>query len=29
MAEIHELLQSAIERGGSDVFIIPGSCVRL
>ena len=29
MAEIHELLQSAIKRGGSDVFIIPGSCVRL
>jgi len=29
MSEIHEILQSAIERGGSDVFIIPGSCVRL
>jgi len=29
MAEIHDILQSAIERGGSDVFIIPGSCVRL
>ena len=29
MAEVHDILQSAIERGGSDVFIIPGSCVRL
>ena len=29
MAEIHDILQSAIERGGSDVFIIPGSYVRL
>lgn len=29
MSEIHDILQSAIERGGSDVFIIPGSCVRL
>src|SRR5512133_3842138 len=29
MSEIYEILQSAIERGGSDVFIIPGSCVRL
>ena len=29
MAEIHDILQSAIGRGGSDVFIIPGSCVRL
>ena len=29
MAEIHDILLAAIERGGSDVFIIPGSCVRL
>ncbi len=29
MAEIHDILQAAIERGGSDVFIIPGACVRL
>ena len=29
MAEVHDILRSAIERGGSDVFIIPGSCVRL
>ncbi|MBA4347758.1 MAG: type IV pili twitching motility protein PilT [Clostridiales bacterium] len=29
MSEIFDILQSAIERGGSDVFIIPGSCVRL
>ncbi|MEN6634415.1 MAG: PilT/PilU family type 4a pilus ATPase [Clostridiaceae bacterium] len=29
MAEIHDILQSAIERGGSDVFIVPGSYVRL
>ena len=29
MAEIHDILQSAIARGGSDVFIIPGSSVRL
>jgi len=29
MSEIHDILQSAIECGGSDVFIIPGSCVRL
>ena len=29
MSEVHDILRSAIERGGSDVFIIPGSCVRL
>ena len=29
MSEIHDILQVAIERGGSDVFIIPGSGVRL
>ena len=29
MAEIHDILLAAIERGGSDVFIIPGSVVRL
>ena len=29
MSEIQEILQAAIERGGSDVFIIPGSGVRL
>ncbi|MEA4870598.1 MAG: PilT/PilU family type 4a pilus ATPase [Christensenella sp.] len=29
MAEVHDILRAAIERGGSDVFIIPGSCVRL
>ena len=29
MAEVHDILQAAIERGGSDVFIVPGSCVRL
>jgi len=29
MAEVNDILQAAIERGGSDVFIIPGSCVRL
>ena len=29
MAEIHDILQSAIARGGSDVFIIPGVGVRL
>ncbi len=29
MTEIQDILQAAIEKGGSDVFIIPGSCVRL
>lgn len=29
MAEVHDILRAAIERGGSDVFIVPGSCVRL
>lgn len=29
MAEIHDILQSAIKRDGSDVFIVPGSCVRV
>ncbi len=29
MADVNDILQVAIERGGSDVFIIPGSCVRL
>ena len=29
MSEVHDILRAAIERGGSDVFIIPGSCVRL
>ena len=29
MAEVNDILQAAIERGGSDVFIIPGSCVRM
>jgi len=29
MSEIHDILKSAIERGGSDVFIIPGSFVRV
>ena len=29
MAEVHDILRVAIERGGSDVFIVPGSCVRL
>ncbi len=29
MADVQDILQAAIERGGSDVFIIPGSCVRL
>jgi twitching motility protein PilT len=29
MSEIHEILQAAIAREGSDVFIIPGSAVRL
>ena len=29
MAEINDILQAAIQRGGSDVFIIPGSYVRV
>ena len=29
MAEIHDILQSAIALDGSDVFIVPGSCVRV
>ncbi len=29
MAEINDILQAAIEKCGSDVFIIPGSCVRV
>ena len=29
MSEIHEILQAAIACEGSDVFIIPGSAVRL
>ena len=29
MAEINDILQAAIQKGGSDVFIIPGSYVRV
>lgn len=29
MAEINDILQAAIEKTGSDVFIIPGACVRV